>query len=1625
MMCAAVHQLLAAFPDPQPLPARVPASRNKGITLWDPEKLQQSLQVRPKINTDFKVTASDSIQDKSSLLNIDGSLKLSVLGGLINVNGAAKYLNDTKKSFRQQRLTLHYHSTCRFEELTMNHVVPENIVHREVFDNDTATHVVTAVLYGADACFVFDREVSSDEEINTVEGEAKVALEKLKYISVDANINLKMEDTQKKAVQKFTCTFYGDFQLPSNPTSFEDALKVFTDLPKLLGEKKELTVPLRVWLYPLDKLHSGASKLQKDISMDLIVAIESVIESLNTTEMKCNDLLKDLPALTFTAFHAKILQMKQNCYMRKLRLVEKLGSLLPNIRGIVKKEIDLNDLLQEHDESPFSERVLAEWLTDRERESVIIKSVLRQLKDAGAHIGVNIDLVLMDLEVENLVCYTFTSLNWTDVLLLQQKAYLNPLSKGKNENSLDSEQKSWLTPEMQKNMRSNLKIFKNLIDSKECKPAKFIVSSKEMKNNPGSCILLYESECDEAVCFIPPSKPACPITEEVKDNSVVLKVPPSCSSTVELRLLYKRKQDTVWRSKPVMKDEITVTLTDLRAESKYEIKCAALGKLNYTVYSDVTEVVTEGKDSLIIVSEMFKLRLKEEFQYLNEEISPGRRQLLKDVFIEPHIAEEPDSHLSDNIEINSNSIFERQNIRTVLMKGEAGIGKTVTVQKIILDWAEEKSNHDIIKYIFPIAFQKLNMIRETVKECSLMELLQRCFENTEHLKPTDSDRIMLIFDGLNEFKVPLCFQTTKKIIDPNKPASVTDLLINLIKGNLLPNAQIWITSRPAAANQIPAEYIDRVTEIQGFNDEQKEEYFRKSIGDPNMANKVISHIRTSTRINSMCYLPDYCRIIAAISTHGVDFPLTLTQMYSRLLLAQTEPIPERKEIIIALGKIAFHLLVNGNSLFCAEPYGLSAEHVKASSSIIKVVDEKSFCFMNHRTQEFLAALYLTDVINGGDTVHLSSLNFDFGVQSFTDYDSLQKVMNIALQKQMDLFFCFLLGLTLESSQRALKDLLTQRSSRSSSSQEIIQHIKTMIMKFSPENAVEISLLFDCLKEMDECYLIQQTQLKSGLRLSPAQFSALMIVLLNSEEKLDEIKSHQSELKLQPVVKTSGEHDYCHLLLRKGISSYAGTERTCYLASGVSLVCQANFEHRCCRHEPTPQSAFVATSFSVSSCISDSGCADLSSALRSNPSHLRELDLSKNNITDSGVKQLSDLLKHPQCKLEKLRLRSCQISDRGYADLSSALRSNPSHLRELDLSENIITESGVMQLSDLLEHPQCKLEKLRLSSCISGRDCADLSSALRSNLSHLRELDLSENSFGYSGMKELSDLLKGLQKLQKLELRSCHISDICADLSSALRSNLYLRELDLSENNITDSGMKQLSDLMKHPQCNLEKLQLRSCRISDSGCADLSSALRSNPSHLRELDLSENYFGDSGVKQLSDLLKHPQCKLEKQRLRSCRISDRGCADLSSALRSNLSHLRELDMSKNVITDSGVKQLSDLLKHPQCKLEKLELGSCYISNRGCADLSSALRSNPSHLRELDLSGNVITDLGIKQLSDLLEHPQYKLANLGSPCANISRRDEDETAETRRFMKDILLTWTFIRMQERLVSCVRLLL
>ncbi|XP_058620585.1 verrucotoxin subunit beta-like [Onychostoma macrolepis] len=678
-----------------------------GIRLWSKEQLQQNISNTTQINTVFTVTASDSIKDKSRLLNIDGCLKLSLLGGLINVSGAASYLKDTKESFNQQRLTLHYHSTTEFKELIMNHFPSGEMAH---YDNDVATHVVTAVLYGADACFVFDREVSSDENKRVIAVDVNAVFGKLKGISAGANINL--NNSQKTAAQKFSCTFYGDFQLANNPKSFEDAIKFFEDLPKLLGENKEHAVPLRVWLYPLDKLFSRVVKFQHEISLGLSTYIESIIENLSTTEMKCSDLLTDMPALTFTAFHDKISDMKKNCYQCRLSLMKKLGSLLPQIRGKFIEDTALINLLNDHEESPFERSALERWMKEKEEESDIIKSLLTQLNDSGDKVE-KLNKNLMDLEVKHLVIYTFTSLDWPDVLLSKQNTYLSPSTKENEEKSSESEHKTWLTPDIQKIMRNNLKVFKNLIDLNNSKSVKFIVASKEMVNSPGSCILLYENESNEAVCFTPPSKPDCSVVEDVRYSQVVLKVSPPCSSTEELKLLYKMKEEKDWRSQTVSKKQNTVTLTDLRPDTEYSIKCAAVGKLNYTVDSDVTRLTiinqnlikakesvienlswTENKCSVIleISKETTFTALYKKIQDMQQNCQTYKQDFsdrIESVIQSVKACEKESSALVDLLQAHKDSPFNEKSLKEWITVKEAELNTVNEFLKLLLDLGAE------------------------------------------------------------------------------------------------------------------------------------------------------------------------------------------------------------------------------------------------------------------------------------------------------------------------------------------------------------------------------------------------------------------------------------------------------------------------------------------------------------------------------------------------------------------------------------------------------------------------------------------------------------------------------------------------------------------------------------------------------------------------------------------------------------------------------------------------------------------------------------------------------------------------------------------------------------------------
>uniref|UniRef100_A0A8C1M862 Uncharacterized protein n=1 Tax=Cyprinus carpio TaxID=7962 RepID=A0A8C1M862_CYPCA len=786
----------------------------------------------------------------------------------------------------------------------------------------------------------------------------------------------------------------------------------------------------------------------------------------------------------------------------------------------------------------------------------------------------------------------------------------------------------------------------------------------------------------------------------------------------------------------------------------------------------------------------------------------------------------------------------------------------------------------------------------------------------------------------------------------------------------------------------------------------------------------------------MCHIPVFCWISATVlekmlsEAESGEIPKTLTQMYTHFLILQTNIKQEKdyektvkdEDMILKLGKLAFQQLVKGNLIFYEEDLrecGIEETEASVYSGLCTQIFReelglnhgKVFCFVHLTIQEHLAALY----------AHLSLMKKNrnvFITLSSSPLKHLKKALNVSLSElhqiavrkalkskngYLDLFLRFLLGLSLESNQTLLRELLTQTGSCSYNKEETVEYLKQKIKRNrSPERSIN---LFHCLNELGDDSLIQEIQdyLKSGkireTKLSSSQWSALVYVLLTSEQKMDVFKlklfigsqntADEVLQKLLPVVKESKlvqlmdcgvTYEGC-AALASALKSNPSHIRNMNLslnkvgASGVKLLSDGLKDPHC-----------KLEKLRLGKCgVTDEGCAALASALRSNPSHLRDLDLSLNKLGDSGLKLLSDGLKDPHLKsvIVLYRLSDCGVTDEGCVALTSALRSNPSHLRELDLSMNKLGVSELNLLSDLLKDPHCQLEILRLSYCgVTDEGCAALASALRSNPSHLKELDLSGNELEASELNLLSAGLKDpLCKLEILRLRDCGVTyECCAALASALRSNpSYLRELDLTGNKLKDSDVKLLSALKDNPHYKVEMLKLYDCGVTDEGCATLASALRSNPSHLRELDLSLNELGDSGVNLLSDLLKDPHCKLEKLQLNHCGVTDEGCVALASALRSNSSHLRELNLSRNKLQDSGLKLLSDGLKDPLCKLEKLRLWDCGVTHEGCAALASALRSNPSHLRELDMNYNKLGDTGLKLLSDTLKDPLCKLETL----------------------------------------------
>ncbi|KAJ4924774.1 hypothetical protein JOQ06_003725 [Pogonophryne albipinna] len=672
---------------------------------------------------------------------------------------------------------------------------------------------------------------------------------------------------------------------------------------------------------------------------------------------------------------------------------------------------------------------------------------------------------------------------------------------------------------------------------------------------------------------------------------------------------------------------VVVKTTKIATTSPIEPQSSLLPQLptDRSPRTDEKIAVPTPQTNIILFQQKLQSNLQSKFTCAPEGMTEtmDQDQCLDDIFTELFITPGGEVLINDQHEvmqigvkgklagtetpIEPSNIFESPTgnlkpIRTVLTTGVAGIGKTFLVQKFVLDWAKGRTNQDV-HLIFHFTFRELNLLKG--EKVRLAELIHKCIWETKDINKTDLTEIftklqgsgnrdfnksefklLFVFDGLDESRLQLEFTGSEQMpaeFNVAKSTSVDALLSALIEGRLLPSARVWVTTRPAAANQIPQRFVQCKTAVGGFTDPQKEEYFKKKFPDEKQSTKIVSHIKASRSLFIMCHIPVFCWITATVlkdvlkKRGQAELPKTLTDMYTEFVVFQitltAKKYGTKKSIhyIQSLAKLAFHQLEKGHLLFyqkdlkgsgidirrAAEYSGVFTQVFKEEHRWKKDDKGKMFSFVHLSLQEYLAALHVVmSLINNNENV-LSKLTLEKLCMPCKK-KCITEVHKIAIDKalkssngHLDLFLRFLLGLSLQTNQDLLKDLLTIPKDFSEANHQTIKSIKERIRE--NESSERSTNLFYCLNELRDDSLEDEIQqyLSSGRlstrNLSPALWAALVFILLSSEEALEvfDLKKYSASeeglLRLLPVVKASNKSLLDHggeERLRPGLHKYA-------------------------------------------------------------------------------------------------------------------------------------------------------------------------------------------------------------------------------------------------------------------------------------------------------------------------------------------------------------------------------------------------------------------------------------------------------------------------------------------------------
>lgn len=489
--------------------------------MWEEEVLQGSTVESSQPSSAFEIIASDSIEDKSDLLDVEASLKASFLGGLVEVGGSAKYLNDTKKFKNQSRVTLQYKATTTFKQL-MTNLGTKHVEYSELFENIQATHVVIGILYGANAFFVFDSDKADSSNVQDIQGSMEAVIKKIPSVEISGRGAVQLTSEETAITNNFSCKFHGDFFLASNPTTFEDAVQTYQQLPQMMG--KENTVPMTVWLVPLTNFYSKAPKLVADSSTPILRKVRNTLEAIRQLEMRCNDSLEDKIVTMFPQIKKKLSNFQKFCNNYMLNLRQTIAKKLLSYRSGEEDESSLLKVFEDNLNSPFNIDNLNEWMECEEREINVIRSCMDIIEGVKPKIvSGQSDLYrdLLDSQVQHALCFGFTYVTDRDPYLTVLSDFLDSPTKWIKPKDLKPPVRDYwyASDDLPEMMREKAHIFSNLGKDMDNRCVRFLVAALENGKPKGAGIHYYR----EGILIIDEfTKPRIPPVETIQDRRELL-----------------------------------------------------------------------------------------------------------------------------------------------------------------------------------------------------------------------------------------------------------------------------------------------------------------------------------------------------------------------------------------------------------------------------------------------------------------------------------------------------------------------------------------------------------------------------------------------------------------------------------------------------------------------------------------------------------------------------------------------------------------------------------------------------------------------------------------------------------------------------------------------------------------------------------------------------------------------------------------------------------------------------------------------------------------------------------------------------------------------------------------------